>query len=93
MASLLLLAFLLSDSGGLTAVDIHDVPIVPAAVVISYVNRSPAYTVARFTTKSILAKSIGFPSPHGKISIICEFFCEREGGQASAGVYVMNIFL
>jgi hypothetical protein len=38
--SLLLLAFLLSDSGGLTAVDIHDVQIVPAAVVISDVNWS-----------------------------------------------------
>jgi hypothetical protein len=77
LASLLLLAFLLSDSGGLTAVDIHDVPIVPAAVVISYVNRSPAYTVAGFTTKSILAKSIGFPPPHGRI--ICGFSVRGKG--------------
>jgi hypothetical protein len=30
--------FLLSDSGGPTAVDIHDVPIIPAAAVISAVK-------------------------------------------------------
>jgi hypothetical protein len=37
-----LLTFLLSDSGGPAAVDIHDVPIVPAATVISDVNCAPA---------------------------------------------------
>jgi hypothetical protein len=40
LASLLLLTFLLSDSGGPAAVDTHDVPFVPAAAVISDVTVS-----------------------------------------------------
>ncbi len=78
LASLLLLAFLLSDSGGLTAVDIHDVPIVPAAFFISDVNRSlmklaSLHTVAGFTTKSILAKSIEFPPPMARFPLLADF--------------------
>jgi hypothetical protein len=41
MVSLLLLTFLLSDSGGPAAVDIYDVPIVPVAAVILDVNSVP----------------------------------------------------
>ncbi len=37
----MLLTFLLSDSGGPAAVDTHDVPIVPAAAVISDFNSVP----------------------------------------------------
>jgi hypothetical protein len=37
-STVILLTFLLSDSGGPSDVDIHDVPIVPAAPVISNVN-------------------------------------------------------
>ncbi len=42
LSSLLLLTFLLSDSDGPAAVDIHDVPIAPAAAVISDINSVPA---------------------------------------------------
>ncbi len=42
LSTLLLLTFLLSDSDGPAAVDIHDVPIVPSATVISDVNCAPA---------------------------------------------------
>jgi hypothetical protein len=42
LSSLLLLTFLLSDSVDPAAVDIHDVPIVPATAVISDVNGVPA---------------------------------------------------
>ncbi len=41
-STVLLPTFLLSKSGGPTIVDIHDVPIVPAAAVISAVNTVPA---------------------------------------------------
>jgi hypothetical protein len=41
LASLLLLTLLLSDSGSPAAVDIPDVPLVPADAVISYVNSVP----------------------------------------------------
>jgi hypothetical protein len=40
--SLLLLTFLLPDSGSPAGVHIHDVPIVPAAAVISDVYNDPA---------------------------------------------------
>ncbi len=42
LASLLLLTFILCNSSGLADVDIHDVPIFPAADVISDVNNVPA---------------------------------------------------
>ncbi len=51
-STVLLPTFLLSDSGGPTAVDIHDVPIVPAATVISAVNTVPV--VAGPTVLAIL---------------------------------------
>jgi hypothetical protein len=84
LASLLLLAFPLSDSGGLSAVDIHDVQIVPAAVVISDVNLSmlelaSLHTVAGFTTKSILAKSIGFPPPMAMFPLFADFPVKGKG--------------
>ncbi len=41
LSSLLLLTFLLSDPGGPAAVDIYDVPLVPAAAVIPDVNSVP----------------------------------------------------
>ncbi len=55
LSSLLLLTFLLADSGGSAAVDIHDVPIFSAAAVISNFNSvsvvGPSmYAVAGFTT-------------------------------------------
>jgi hypothetical protein len=45
--------FLLSDSGGPTAVDIHHVPIVPAAAVTSAVNAVPALFAKNPTFASI----------------------------------------
>jgi hypothetical protein len=42
LAALLLLTFILCNSSGLAGVDIHDVPIFPAADVISDVNGVPA---------------------------------------------------
>ncbi len=38
----MLLTFPQSDSGGPAAIDIHDVPIVPVAAIISEVNSIPA---------------------------------------------------
>jgi len=42
LASLLLLTFILCNSSGLPGVDTHDVPVFPAADVISDVNGVPA---------------------------------------------------
>ncbi len=42
LSSSVLLTYLLSDSGSSAAVDIHNVPIVPAAAVISGFNSVPA---------------------------------------------------
>ncbi len=42
LSTVLLPTFLLSDSGGPTAVVIHDIPFVPATVIISAVNNVPA---------------------------------------------------
>jgi hypothetical protein len=51
LSSLLLLTVLLSGSGGPTAVDIHDVPIVPAAAVISDLNSVPAVVGVGYWTQ------------------------------------------
>jgi hypothetical protein len=45
LSSLLMLTFLLSDSGGPAAVDIHDVPIVPALM-----STVSLHAVADYTT-------------------------------------------
>jgi hypothetical protein len=58
LASLLLLNFLLSQSGGPAAVDIHDIPIVPAAAVISDIIGVTA-VVCRFTTSASIPAVVG----------------------------------
>ncbi len=64
--SILLQTFLLSDSGCTAAVDIYDVPIVPAAAVISDVNRVPAVVglpaCCYFTTFARIPAFAGVPT-------------------------------
>ncbi len=79
LASLILLAFLLSDSGGLTAVVISDVNW-------SLLELASLHTVAGFTTKSILVKYIGFPPPMARFTLFADFSVKGKGETFTNGI-------
>jgi hypothetical protein len=60
LSSLLLLTFLLCDSGGPAAVDINDVPLVPTAAVIHDVNSVPVLLASMHAVASILLQASRF---------------------------------
>ncbi len=65
LSSLLMLTFLLSDSGGPVTVDIYDVPIVPALML-----TVSLHAVADYTTFAIIPAFAGVPTV---LAVSCAF--------------------